>query len=98
MTGRSESLLPADLHVAAFQRLLARRVAVLQEYPIRVTAGSRLSQVLDVDAVEERARAVDGRLAVDARLRVAFAHDGQNVQRLHGLGLGRPMILVHLLA
>src|SRR5437773_6119568 len=88
----------ANLHIASSERLLARGVAILQEDPISVRADSRLAHILDVDAVEERARAVDRRLAVDAGLRAAFAHDGQNAQRLYSQGLGGPLILVRLLA
>src|SRR5437773_3514336 len=96
--GAGRLLSSANLHVAPFERLLARGIAVLQQDPISVHADARLAHVLDVDAVEERARAVDGRLAVDAGLRAAFAHDGQNAQRLYSQGLGGPLILVRLLA
>src|SRR2546428_9887378 len=88
-------LLATDPYVASLERVLARVVAVLQEYPVRADANSTSPHV---DPIEERARAIDGRLTVDARLGGAVAHDGKHVDRLDVHGLGGTVILVFLLA
>jgi hypothetical protein len=61
----SVALSPPDLHVPSFQDLVARIVTGLKEDPVGVYTHAGLGQIPHVDAVEERARAIDGGPAVD---------------------------------
>src|SRR5207253_6369949 len=91
------SLALVDLDVASLQNLVAGVVAVGYEDPVLVGALTGLGVVLDVEAVEERAPAVDGRAAVDRRLGGAYAHDDQHVA-LQVHRIRRAVILVLLVA
>ena len=57
-----------DLDVTASEDLLPGVVAVAEADAIGVDSGSGLVHILHVDAVEHGSRAVDGRVAEDARL------------------------------
>src|SRR5437773_6673595 len=91
-------LLPVDLDVASLQRLLTRVVTSREQNPVRVLSDSGLSEILHLDAVEERSGAVDGCLPVDTRFAARRVADNrQHVDRVHVQRLRGSLVLIFLL-